>query len=167
VAPLYLLAASVLALAAALGLMTLLFQDVLGHAQVTYYVPFAAAVLLVALGSDYNIFVAGRIWEEAKERSLREAVAVAGPRAARAITIAGLVLASSFALLALVPLRPFRELAFVLSAGVLLDSFVVRSFLVPALVSLFGPSGGWPSRRLRHPPAGAQSGLASGRRGIG
>ena len=55
------------------------FQGVLGHDDLTYYVPFAAAVLLVALGSDYNVFVAGRIWEEARRMRLREAIAVATP----------------------------------------------------------------------------------------
>ena len=66
VAPLYLVAASVLGLLASLGLTTFVFQEVLGNDDLTYYVPFAAAVLLVALGSDYNVFVAGRIWEEAR-----------------------------------------------------------------------------------------------------
>jgi RND superfamily putative drug exporter len=149
VAPLYLLAASVLALAATLGLTAYFFQVLLGYPSVTYFVPFATAVLLVALGSDYNVFVTGRIWQEAREQPLRNAVATAAPRAARAITVAGLVLAGSFALLGLVPLRSFAELAFAMSVGVLLDSFVVRSFLVPALISLFGTVGGWPGRRLR------------------
>ena len=148
-APLYLLAASVLALAATLGLTAYVFQDLLGHPGITYYVPFATAVLLVALGSDYNVFVAGRIWQEARERPLREAVATAAPRAARAITVAGLVLAGSFGLLGIVPLRAFAELAFAMGVGVLIDSFIVRSFLVPALVSLFGTAGSWPGRRLR------------------
>jgi putative drug exporter of the RND superfamily len=151
VAPLYLLAASVLALAAALGLTAYLFQGLLGYPDIVYYVPFATAVLLVALGSDYNVFVTGRIWHEARERPLREAVATAAPRAARAITVAGLALAGSFGLLGIVPLRAFAELAFALGVGVLIDSFVVRSFLVPALVSLFGTAGGWPGRRLRTP----------------
>ena len=79
VAPLYLVASSVLGLLASLGLTTLLFQKVLGDEDLTYYVPFAAAVLLVALGSDYNVFVAGRIWEEARRYRLREAIAVAMP----------------------------------------------------------------------------------------
>jgi len=149
IAPLYLLAASVLALAATLGLTAYVFQGLLGYPGITYYVPFAAAVLLVSLGSDYNVFVTGRIWDEAKRRPLREAVAVAAPRAARAITVAGIVLAGSFALLAVVPLRSFAELAFAMAVGVLIDSFVVRSFLVPALVSLVGSAGSWPGRRLR------------------
>ena len=141
VAPLYLVAASVLGLLASLGLTTLFFQKVLGDEDITYYVPFAAAVLLVALGSDYNVFVAGRIWEEARRYRLREAIAVAMPAASRAVTAAGLALAASFALLAIVPLRSFREFAFVMTAGVLVDTFIVRSMLVPALTSLFGEVG--------------------------
>ena len=148
VAPLYLLAASVLALLASLGLASYVFQDLLGHGELTYYVPFAAAVLLVSLGSDYNVFLAGRIWAEARRRPLREAVAVAGSRAATPIAIAGLVLAASFALLALVPLRPFRELAFTMSVGLLIDAFLVRTLLIPALITLVGPHSGWPGGRL-------------------
>jgi putative drug exporter of the RND superfamily len=137
-APLYLLAASVLALGAALGVTTWVFQDLLGHDDLTYYVPFAAGVLLLSLGSDYNVFVVGRIWQEARERPLREAIAVAVPRASRTITIAGVTLAGSFALLALVPIRPMRELAFAMSFGILLDTFIVRSLLVPSLLALLG-----------------------------
>lgn len=149
VAPLYLVAASVLALAASLGLATYLFQELLGYPGLTYYVPFTASVLLVALGSDYNVFLVGRIWQEARRRPLREAVAVAGARAAKPITVAGLVLAGSFALLAIVPLRPFRELAFTVSAGLLVDAFLVRTLLVPALISLVGHRSAWPGRTLR------------------
>jgi RND superfamily putative drug exporter len=149
VAPLWLLASSVLGLAASLGLTTTFFQGFLGHDDLTYYVPFAAAVLLVALGSDYNVFVAGRIWDEARWLRLREAIAVATPAAAKAVTVAGVALAASFALLAIVPLRPFREFAFVMAVGVLIDTFVVRSLLVPALTSLFGEASWWPGRRVR------------------
>lgn len=149
VAPLYLVAASVLALAAALGLTKYVFQDLLGFGELTYYVPFAAAVLLGALGSDYNVFLTGRIWQEARRRPLREAVAVGGARAATPITVAGLVLALSFALLAIVPLRAFRELAFAMGVGLLLDAFLVRTLLVPALISLVGERSGWPGKRVR------------------
>jgi RND superfamily putative drug exporter len=144
VAPLFLLAASFLALGATLGLTTWVFMGVFGHDHLTYYVPFAAAVLLVSLGSDYNIFIVGRMWEEARRRPLREAVAVGARRATRPITLAGIILASSFALLGIVPLWPFREFAFAMVVGILLDSFVVRPFLVPALITLFGRVSFWP-----------------------
>jgi putative drug exporter of the RND superfamily len=149
VAPLFLLAASVLSVAATLGLTTYFFQGLLGHSDLTYYVPFAAGVLLVSLGSDYNVFVAGRIWQEAKRRPLRDAIAVAAPRASRAITVAGIALAASFAMLAIVPIDGFREFAFMMGVGVLLETFVVRPLLIPALMALFGETGAWPGR-LRH-----------------
>jgi RND superfamily putative drug exporter len=148
VAPLYLVAASVLSVAATLGLTTYFFQGFLDHSDLTYYVPFAAGVLLVSLGSDYNVFVAGRIWQEAGQRPLREAIAVAAPAASRAIGVAGLALALSFAMLALVPIDGFREFAFMMGVGVMLETFLVRPLLIPALVSLFGDAGAWPSRRF-------------------
>jgi RND superfamily putative drug exporter len=148
VAPLYLLAASVLGLAASLGLTTYFFQGLLGHDELTYYVPFAAAVLLIALGSDYNVFVAGRIWREARWRRLGEAIAVATPSAAKAITVAGLALAASFALLAIIPLDSFREFAFLMVVGVLIDTFIVRSLLVPALTATIGERAWWPGPRV-------------------
>jgi putative drug exporter of the RND superfamily len=166
-APLYLLAASVLALTAAIGVTTWVFQGVLGHHELTYYVPFAAAVLLLSLGSDYNIFISGRIWQEAERRPLREAIRYAAPRASRTITVAGLTLAGSFALLALIPIRPMRELAFVMAVGILIDSFLVRSILVPSLIAAFGRASWWPSSpprpaatpapRVREEPAGASA----------
>lgn len=149
VAPLYLMAANLLALAAALGVTTFIFQTRIGQGGITFYVPFAAAVLLVALGSDYSIFGVGYIWSEARHRPLVEAIKVAVPRSTRAISAAGITLALSFAALALVPLAPFREFALAMSAGILIDVFVVRSLLVPSLVSLVGPVSGWPGRFLR------------------
>ena len=166
VAPLYLVASSILGLLATLGLSTLFFQGVLGQDDITYYVPFAAAVLLVALGSDYNVFVAGRIWDEARRMRLREAIAVAAPQAARAVTVAGLALAASFALLAIVPLRSFREFAFVMAVGVLVDTFVVRTLLVPALTSLFGERAWWPGRRVRRLSTREFLDLVGGRTGL-
>jgi RND superfamily putative drug exporter len=153
VAPLYLLAASVASVAATLGLTTYVFQDLLGHSDLTYYVPFAAGVLLVCLGSDYNVYVVGRIWQEAERMPLREAIAFAAPRASKAIGVAGIALAASFGMLAVVPIDGFRELAFMLSVGVLIETFVVRSALIPALISLFGSSSGWPGRVGRPEPA--------------
>lgn len=147
VAPLYLLLASALAFTATLGLTTFVFQTLLGNEELTYYVPFAVAVLLVSLGSDYNVFLVGRIWQEAEQTSVRRAIATAAPRASRTIAVAGLALALSFATLAIIPLRQFHEFAFAMTIGVLLDAFVIRGLLVPALVSLFGEISWWPARR--------------------
>jgi putative drug exporter of the RND superfamily len=157
VAPLYLLIASTLAFTATLGLTTFFFQTLLGHGELTYYVPLGVAALLVSLGSDYNVFLVGRIWQEARGRRVREAVAAAAPRASRTIAIAGVALALSFATLALIPLRQFREFAFAMTVGVLLDAFVVRSLLVPALISVFGELSWWPARRRSAAPATASA----------
>ena len=159
-APVYLLAASVLAVFATLGLTILIGQDILGYGSLVYFVPFAAGVLLVSLGSDYNVFVVGRIWEEARRRPVADAVAVAAPQASRAITTAGVALAASFAMLAVIPLEQFRQIALAMALGVVIDAIAVRSLLVPALVALFGRLGMWPGNR-RVPPV--TSGETAGR----
>jgi RND superfamily putative drug exporter len=146
-APVYLLFASVLAVFASLGLTLLASRYFLGVSSLVYFVPIAGGVLLVSLGSDYNVFVVGRIWEEARRRPLRDAVRVAVPRASRAITTAGVALAASFAMLAVIPLEQFRQIALLMGIGVIIDAVVVRSILVPALVVLFGRVGTWPAHR--------------------
>jgi len=152
-APAYLLTASVLAVFATLGLTILIGQAFLGYGSLVYFVPFAAGVLLVSLGSDYNVFVVGRIWEEARRRPVADAVAVAAPQASRAITTAGVALAASFAMLAVIPLEQFRQIAIAMALGVVLDAIVVRSLLVPALVALFGRLGMWPGNHRGRPAA--------------
>lgn len=146
VAPLYLLGATVLSFAATLGATKILFQTILGQEGVAYYVPFTLFILLVALGSDYNIFIMAAIREEARDKPLREAVAAALAGTSRTINAAGLALAASFALLALVPLQDFFQLGLALALGILLDAFVIRTLLVPALVLLVGRAGFWPSK---------------------
>ncbi|WP_457252293.1 MMPL family transporter [Pedococcus sp. P5_B7] len=159
VAPVLLLGCSVLALAASLGCLTLVFQDRLGHDGVAFYVPFAASVLLLSLGSDYNIYGVGHIWTRAKHTTMREAIAERVPETSGAITAAGVTLAASFAMLAIVPLRQFRELAFVMGLGVLIDALVVRGVMVPALLALLGRFSAWPRKlggaTAREEPAGA------------
>jgi putative drug exporter of the RND superfamily len=151
VAPVYLLFCSALTVAAALGLTVLVFQHGVGVGGLTFYAPFAAAVLLLALGSDYNVFGIGRIWGEAARRPLRDAIRTVLPRTSRAISTAGVTLAGSFALLAIIPLRTFTELAFAMTAGLLIDTFVVRSVLTPSLLTLVGTVSDWPGHRLhRH-----------------
>jgi RND superfamily putative drug exporter len=123
----YLLAASVLAVFATLGLTIGIGQHILGYGSLVYFVPFAAGVLLVSLGSDYNVFVVGRIWEEARRRPVADAVAVAAPQASRAITTAGVALAASFAMLAVIPLEQFRQIALAMALGVVLASLTSNS----------------------------------------
>lgn len=137
-APLYLVGVSVLVVAASLGLTVYFFQDLLGYGELAFFVPIAAAILLLALGADYNVFLISRIWGEAERRDLRPAIRTAGSRAAGAITVAGMILALSFAAVALIPIVSFRELAFALAVGLLLDTLIARTLLIPALVSLFG-----------------------------
>lgn len=146
VAPFFLLFSSVLALAASLGALTLLFAAVPAADGITFYVPFASAVLLLSLGSDYNIFGVGYVWEKAQRMTVRQAIVETVPETSSAITVAGVTLAASFGMLAIVPLQPFRELGFVMAVGILIDALVVRSLLVPALLSLLGPVGRWPRR---------------------
>ncbi len=149
VAPLFIMAANLLAVGAALGLTAFVFQTVADQPGLTFYVPFAAAVLLVALGADYSIFGLGYIWAEARHRPLKSAIRIAVPRSTRAISAAGITLAASFAVLAIVPLDPFREFAFAMAVGIVIDVFVVRSMLVPSLVSVVGTASSWPGRALK------------------
>ena len=151
VAPVYLVLLAALAPLASLGLAVVFFQGVLGEPELTYFVPLAAGVLLIALGSDYNIFLVGRIWSEAGRMPLREAIVAAGSGASHAISAAGLVLAASFAALAFVPIAAFHQLAFVLSVGLLIDAFLVRSVLTPAVIALVGERSSWPSNQLSAP----------------
>jgi RND superfamily putative drug exporter len=136
-APLYLVASSLLAVAAALGLTVYVFQDLLGYGELAFFVPVASAILLLALGADYNVFLISRIWREADRQELRPAIRSAGVRAGRAITLAGIILALSFAAIGLIPIQGFREIAFALCVGLLLDTLLARTLLVPALVAIF------------------------------
>ena len=110
-APLALLACSAATVAAALGLTTLVFQTILGQPGLAFYQPFATAVLLVAFGSDYNVFVVGAIWRQARDAPLAGALRRALPGSSAAISTAGLTLAASFALVAVIPLTTFRQIA--------------------------------------------------------
>lgn len=149
VAPLYLTLLALPAPLAALGVSVYVFEGLLGQSELTYFVPIAAGVLLVALGSDYNVFLVGRIWSEARDRPLREAIVSGATAASPAITAAGIVLAVSFAALAFVPVQAFRELAFMVAIGLLIDAFLVRTLLVPAVIAIVGVRSGWPGQALR------------------
>ena len=149
VAPVLLLACSALGVAAALGLTVTLFQGLLGNPGLIFFAPFTTAVLLLALGSDYNVFAVGSIWNEARRRPLSRAIAVAMPTTARAISAAGVILAATFAMVAIIPLGLFRQIAFTMAVGLLIDTFLIRPVVTPAVLTLLGRSAGWPSPRIR------------------
>jgi len=147
VAPVLLVATSVLGIAATLGLTAYFSRFVVGDPDLTYYVPLAVGVLLLSLGTDYNLFIVGRIWQEAGRADVGAAIRAAVPKAGRAISIAALALAASFAALAIVPIAPFWSFAFAVSTGVLIDAFVVRTLMIPALLASVGEKSWWPARR--------------------
>ncbi|HET8757526.1 MAG TPA: MMPL family transporter [Solirubrobacteraceae bacterium] len=146
VVPALMVAASLLGLAAALGITAYVWTWLTGGA-LAYYVPFAVAVLLLALGSDYSVLLAGRIWSAAGAAPLGEAIGGASAQAARPIAAAGVVLAASFALLAILPLWEFRQFAMAMTAGLLIDAFLIRLVLVPAVVAFAGRRGAAPASR--------------------
>jgi putative drug exporter of the RND superfamily len=147
VAPVLIVLTSLIAIGATLGLTGYLLRAVAGTSDFTYYVPLAVGVLLLSLGTDYNLFIVGRIWQEARVGDIGTAIRAAVPRASRAISIAALALAFSFATLAIIPISPFREIAFAVCIGVTIDAFVVRTLMIPALLAAFGDKSIWPRRR--------------------
>jgi RND superfamily putative drug exporter len=156
VAPLYLLASVVLSYLASLGLAVLVFIDIGGEGGVTFILPFLMFIFLLALGEDYNILVMSRIREEAAKRPLREAVVEAVGASGSTVTSAGLVLAGTFTVFAVAGSAgpggsQIRAIGFGLAVGVLLDTFVVRTILVPATVTLLGRWNWWPARMGRAP----------------
>ncbi len=152
VAPLLLVATVVLNYAATLGISALVFPAVFDLHGADASVPLYGFVFLVALGVDYNIFLMTRVREESLRAGTRTGVLRGLTTTGGVITSAGVVLAATFAALGVIPLAFLLQIAFIVAFGVLLDTLVVRSLLVPALVYELGDRIWWPSR-LRHGPA--------------
>jgi RND superfamily putative drug exporter len=149
VAPILLIATVVLSYLAAIGVSAVVFQDLFDFPGVNATYPLHAFVFLVALGVDYNIFLMTRVREEAQAHGTRQGTLRGLALTGGVITSAGVVLAATFSALAVIPLVLLVELAFTVAFGVLLDTFLVRSLLVPALVLTVGPWVWWPSRLSR------------------
>jgi putative drug exporter of the RND superfamily len=153
VAPVYLVISIVASYLAALGATTLLAMDLGGQAGLVFILPFLMFVFLLALGEDYNILVMTRIREEARELPLKEAVVRAIGVTGPTVTSAGLILAGTFGVFALagggVMGGQLQSIGLGLAVGVLLDTFVVRTLLVPSAVVLLGRWNWWPSRLSR------------------
>jgi RND superfamily putative drug exporter len=147
VAPAYLIVTVLLSLLATLGLTTLVFQIMLGQQGVAWWLPPFLFVMLVALGADYNIFLMSRIREEARVHTTADATARGLALTGHVITSAGLILAGTFGALLLAPLRSLQQYGFAVTVGILLDTFVVRSMLVPSIAVILGRHNWWPSRR--------------------
>ncbi len=141
-----LLGTVVLSYFATLGVCALVFNHIFGFAGGDNSFPLFAFIFLVALGIDYNIFLMTRVREESQKIGTRAGVIKGVTVTGAVITSAGIVLAATFAVLGLLPLVPLAELGFAVAFGVLLDTIIVRSILVPALVHEIGPKIWWPSK---------------------
>lgn len=145
-----LMAANVLSFGAALGVAAILFNHVFDFPGADPSVPLYAFCFLVALGVDYSIFLMTRVREESLRFGTRQGVLRGLAVTGSVITSAGVVLAATFAALGVIPLLFLAQLAFIVAFGVLVDTLVVRSLLVPALVHDVGDRVWWPSRLARH-----------------
>jgi RND superfamily putative drug exporter len=156
VAPLYLIASVGLSYLAALGLSVLLFIKLGNSGGLEFFMPFLMFIFLLALGEDYNILVMTRIREEAHKRPLREAVTKAVGVTGSTVTSAGLVLAGSFIVLTVAGgggNSQVRDIGLGLALGILMDTFLVRTLLVPSTVVLLGKWNWWPSKLEIDQPA--------------
>jgi RND superfamily putative drug exporter len=144
-----LLGTVVLSFAATLGVCALVFDNVFGFAGTDASFPLFAFIFLVALGIDYNIFLMTRVREESLKIGTRAGIIKGLTVTGGVITSAGIVLAATFGVLGILPLVFLAELGFAVAFGVLLDTIIVRSLLVPALVREIGPKIWWPSK-LQH-----------------
>ncbi|MFF3737021.1 MMPL family transporter [Streptomyces sp. NPDC002566] len=147
--PALLVATVALNFLATLGVSSLVFRHVLGFTGTDPSVPLYGFVFLVALGVDYNIFLMSRVREESLRHGVREGVLRGLVTTGGVITSAGVVLAATFAALGVIPLAFLAQIAFIVAFGVLLDTLVVRSLLVPALVRDIGRRAWWPGRLSR------------------
>lgn len=150
IAPLLLIVTVVLSFGAALGVSVIVWKEVFGFAGTDPSIPLYAFVFLVALGIDYNIFLMARVREEALVHGTRPGMVRGLAATGGVITSAGIVLAGTFAVLGILPLVFLTEIGFAVAFGVLLDTFVVRSILVPALTLDAGRRVWWPSALSRH-----------------
>lgn len=143
-APLLVLAANILSFGATLGIAAILFNNVLGWPGSDASVPLYSFIFLVALSIDYTIFLMTRAREESLRHGTRRGIVTAVAVTGGVITSAGLVLAATFAALVVIPLLFMIQLAIIVAMGILIDTFVVRTLLVPGLVHDVGNRVWWP-----------------------
>ena len=149
VAPIVLIVTVIISFAAALGVLTLVSEHIFGFAAIEGSIPLLGFVFLVALGIDYNIFLMSRVHEESKRLGTRKGMLRGLAVTGGVITSAGIVLAATFAVLGVLPLVFMTQLGFLVAFGVLLDTLIVRSVLVPALTFELDKKIWWPSSLSR------------------
>jgi RND superfamily putative drug exporter len=145
VAPLVLIASVILSFLCTLGLSILFIREVVGDAGFDASLPTFAFIFLVALGIDYTIFLMARVREEARQHGTREGMLRALSATGPVITSAGIILAGTFSVLMTLPVTFTFDLGFMVALGILLDTFIVRTIMVPAAVELIGDKVWWPS----------------------
>ncbi|MBD3141186.1 MMPL family transporter [Microbispora bryophytorum] len=151
VMPLYVIATVILSFGFALGVSSLIFTHLLGQPASDPNLPIYAFIFLVALGVDYNVFLLSRITERRRQHETRRAVTEALERTGGVITSAGLVLAATFATLMVLPMEALFQIGFVVTLGLLADTFLVRALLVPALAMMLGERNWWPFKQTATP----------------
>ena len=149
VAAVVLLVTVILSFVATLGVSALVFNHIFGFAGADTGFPLFTFIFLVALGIDYNIFLMTRVREEAIKIGTIAGVTKGVTVTGGVITSAGVVLAATFTVLGVLPLVALAQIGFAVAFGVLLDTLVVRSILVPALVHLLGPKIWWPAKNIK------------------
>lgn len=146
VAMVYLLATVLLSYFSALGLGWIVLHHFLGVSEIQGLIPLYAFVFLVVLGEDYNIFLVSSIWRKRKEMPLKQAIADSVGETGSVISSAGLILAGTFSVLAILPLQVLVHFGTITAIGILLDTFIVRPLLVPAITTVLGRFAFWPGR---------------------
>ncbi|REK76647.1 MMPL family transporter [Paenibacillus paeoniae] len=145
-ATIYLIGTVLLSYVAALGLGWLILHHVMGVDAIQGAIPLYAFVFLIALGEDYNIFMISSIWQKRKTMPLLQAIREGVSETGSVITSAGLILAATFAVLATLPIQVLVQFGLITAIGVLMDTFIVRPFLVPAITAILGKYAFWPSK---------------------
>lgn len=145
-ATLYLIGTVLLSYAAALGLGWIILHYFMAVDAIQGAIPLYSFVFLIALGEDYNIFMISSIWQKRKTMPFKQAIKEGVSETGGVITSAGLILAATFAVLASLPIQVLVQFGLITAIGVLMDTFIVRPFLVPAITTLLGKKAFWPAK---------------------
>ena len=149
VAPIYLMLTIVLSYVSTLGISFLFFCKILGQDGLHWSVPFFSFCVLVALGVDYNIFLMSRVKEEYVPGQMRQSVTRALATTGGIITSCGVIMAGTFGSMMFSPLRPMMQIGFAACVGLIIDTFIIRSIVVPAIAVLIGEMSWWPGRKIQ------------------